>query len=241
MYIGGASALGAMREAMQGMAASMQKISSFDRIPAAQYDPSGLAISERFEASRRGYDMMAMNAEMEMQSNATAEAALGQIQDSVQRMHELSVQASNGTLTGEDRGIIQMEIDALKENINEIAENTQFNNKQLIVGYSADALGLGGLSVIGDAGGAITAATEAIDTISEGRTAFGSAINAAEKSISNLQSQSLAALRSYDTIRGLDIAQELVELTKNQMLFEAGAAMLKTEQDMRSSLISLIK
>ncbi len=240
MNVGSVNITNAISKAWSNIAKSMEKTASMDAIPAAQYDPSGLAISERLKASAIESSMRSQNLAMEMNADMTAEAALGSIQGSVQRINELSVAASNGTLTSQDRAIIQEEINGLKSGIDDIASNTQFNNKQLIAGYTSENLGLDGINVIGNPGSAITSAHDAIDMISSGRASFGSSINAAQKNYENLQKMESSALSSYEGIRGLDIAKEMTEMTKNKMMLEAGVSMLKTQNEMSGYLIGLI-
>lgn len=232
--------VGAIGKAYENYLSTARQISSMDRVPAAQYDPAGLAISERISAQRNAYDMKIQNTAMEINSNMTAEAALGAIQDNIHRIHELSVQASNETYTAQDREIIQQEIDMLKTGIDDIAASTSFNGKPVLKGVSSASLGLDGIAVLGDPSSAVKSASDAVDSVSELRASFGTQINAQHKNISNMQQQSVAAENSYNTIRGLDLARAMVELTNNKIAFDAGLAVLKTEQQMGGKLLSLI-
>ncbi len=240
MMINATSTVGAIGRAYENYLNTARQISSMDRVPAAQYDPAGLAISERIAAQRNAYDMKMQNTAMEINSNMTAEAALGAVQDNIHRIHELSVQASNGTYTAQDREIIQQEIDMLKTGIDDIAASTAFNGKPVLSGVSSTSLGLDGIAVVGDPSSAVKSASDAIDSVSELRASFGTQINAQRKNISNMQQQSVAAENSYNTIRGLDMARAMVELTSNKMAFETGLAVLKTEQQMGGKLLSLL-
>ena len=118
---------------------SIQQLSTGLRINSAADDAAGLAISEKMRAQIRGLDRAARNAQDGISMIQTAEGALQEIHSILQRMRELSVQASNDTLTQQDRRYIQLEIDQLKEEINRIGNTTQFNKKKLLDG-SASAL-----------------------------------------------------------------------------------------------------
>jgi flagellin len=107
------------------------------RINSAADDAAGLAISEKMRAQIRGLDRAVANAQDGISMIQTAEGALGETHSILQRMRELSVQAANDTLTQEDRGYIQLEIDQLKEEVSRIANTTQFNKKKLLDGSAA--------------------------------------------------------------------------------------------------------
>lgn len=118
---------------------SMQRIASGLRINSAADDAAGLAISEGLTAQIRGFDQAVRNVQ-DMQSLVrTAEGGLTSIGDNLQRMRELTIQASNGILTDSDRQLIQLEIDQLTQEIDRTAENTEFNTMRLLDGsFSAE-------------------------------------------------------------------------------------------------------
>ena len=116
---------------------SIQKLSTGLRINSAADDAAGLAISEKMRAQIRGLDRATANAQDGISMIQTAEGALNETHSILQRMRELSVQAANDTLTQEDRGYIQLEIEQLKEEITRIANTTQFNKKKLLDGSAA--------------------------------------------------------------------------------------------------------
>ncbi|GHS92875.1 hypothetical protein AGMMS50276_01820 [Synergistales bacterium] len=113
---------------------SIQKLSSGLRINSAADDAAGLAISEKIRAQIRGLDQATRNSQDGISMIQTAEGALSETHSILQRMRELSVQAANDTFTAQDRAHIQSEIDQLKEEINRIANTTQFNRKKLLSG-----------------------------------------------------------------------------------------------------------
>jgi flagellin len=116
---------------------SIQKLSTGLRINSAADDAAGLAISEKMRAQIRGLDRAVMNSQDGISMIQTAEGALQETTSILQRMRELSVQAANDTLTQQDRGYIQQEIDQLREEINRIASTTQFNKKKLLDGTAS--------------------------------------------------------------------------------------------------------
>ncbi len=116
---------------------SIQKLSTGLRINSAADDAAGLAISEKMRAQVRGLDQATNNAQDGISMIQTAEGALNETHSILQRMRELSVQSANDTLTSQDRGYIQLEVDQLKEEISRIATTTQFNKKKLLDGSAA--------------------------------------------------------------------------------------------------------
>ena len=130
------NAVNSTNEALQK---SINKLSTGLRINSAADDAAGLAISEKMRAQVRGLDQAVSNSQDGISMIQTAEGALNETHSILQRMRELSVQAANDTLTSQDRGYIQLEIDQLKEEITRIATTTQFNKKKLLDG-SASAL-----------------------------------------------------------------------------------------------------
>ncbi|GHV46667.1 flagellin [Synergistales bacterium] len=116
---------------------SIQKLSTGLRINSAADDAAGLAISEKMRAQIQGLDRAIANSQDGISMIQTAEGALSETHSILQRMRELSVQAANDTLTQEDRGYIQLEIDQLREEITRIGNTTQFNKKKLLDGSAA--------------------------------------------------------------------------------------------------------
>ncbi|MCR5347429.1 MAG: flagellin, partial [Fretibacterium sp.] len=116
---------------------SINKLSTGLRINSAADDAAGLAISEKMRAQVRGLDQAVANSQDGISMIQTAEGALSETHSILQRMRELSVQAANDTLTQQDRGYIQDEVDQLREEITRIGNTTQFNKKKLLNGDAA--------------------------------------------------------------------------------------------------------
>ena len=115
-------------------AKSTEKLSSGYKINRAADDAAGLSISEKMRKQIRGLSQASLNAQDGISAVQTAEGALNEVQDMLQRMNELAVKASNGTMSEDDRGYIQDEIDQLTTEINRVAETTKFNETYLLKG-----------------------------------------------------------------------------------------------------------
>jgi len=125
-----------LTSSQSSLATSLQRLSSGLRINSAKDDAAGLAISERMTSQIRGINQATRNANDGISLAQTAEGALGQIGENLQRMRELSVQAANGSLSAADRKGIQSEVDQLKSEINRVANQTAFNGTKLLDGTS---------------------------------------------------------------------------------------------------------
>ncbi|MGE5482586.1 MAG: flagellin [Bacteroidota bacterium] len=119
---------------------SLERLSSGLRINRAADDAAGLAISESMKAQMRGLNQAVRNAQDGISMVQTAESAMGQIQDMLQRMRELATQAASDGLTDDDRGQIQKEMDQLSQQITYVANTTQYNNKKVISGQFANSI-----------------------------------------------------------------------------------------------------
>ncbi|WP_062237773.1 flagellin [Fictibacillus sp. FJAT-27399] len=123
-----------LNAASNAQSKSMEKLSSGLRINRAGDDAAGLAISEKMRGQIRGLDQASRNAQDGISLIQTAEGALNETHDILQRMRELAVQSTNDTNTADDRGEIQKEVTQLKEEIDRIANNTEFNTQKLLNG-----------------------------------------------------------------------------------------------------------
>jgi len=257
-----------LNKSQHGLQRSMQRLSSGLRINSAKDDAAGLAISDRMTAQVRGLNQAARNAQDGISLAQTAEGALDETTNLVQRMRELSVQAANDTNTTTDRKSLDDEFQQLKSEITRIASKTQFNGKQILDGslsgsahavhfqvgananetieveigdMRASALGLTSALTLtgsrGHANSAITALDGALSTIDTQRGELGAKQNRLESTIANLSnvSENLSAARSR--IKDADIAQETSEMTKNNILQQAGVSVLS--QANQSSQLAL--
>ena len=131
------SAYNTVNRTSSSLQKSIQKLSTGLRINSAADDAAGLAISEKMRAQIRGLDRAVSNSQDGISMIQTAEGALNETHSILQRMRELSVQSANDTLTQQDRGYIQQEIDQLREEVTRIGNTTQFNKKKLLNGDAA--------------------------------------------------------------------------------------------------------
>ena len=135
---------------------SMEALSSGLRVNSSSDDASGLAISEKMRSQIAGYDTAIKNAQDGISMLRTAEGALSNADSLLQRMRELAIQASNDSLTSQDRSYIQLEIDELKKQINQVSGTTQFNKKRILDGSSGALLASSDLKLKAKINGGLT-------------------------------------------------------------------------------------
>ncbi|MBN6885299.1 flagellin [Cytobacillus horneckiae] len=297
-------------------AKAMEKLSSGLRINRAGDDAAGLAISEKMRAQVRGLDQASRNSQDGISMIQTAEGALQETQNILQRMRELATQAANDTNVGVDRNEIQKEINELTTEINRISETTEFNSQKMlnsgdttdgftatfqvganngqsmtinIQNMSAAALGLTGTAdadhaqgqsvinhlgdtdygnvanakytteagvsteVAGDAkvsglsvsdnetaSAAVKAINDAIETVSAQRSNLGAFQNRLEHTISNLNNSSENLQAAESRIRDVDMAKEVMELTRTNILSQASQAMLAQANQKPQAVLQLL-
>ena len=232
---------------------SVEKLSSGLRINRAADDAAGLAISEKLRAQVRGLNQASRNAQDAVSMVQTAEGALNEVHSMLQRIRELAVQYANGTNDTDSQASISAEVDALQAAISDIGANTKFNGVALLAGGASVDFQVGAdqgqtLSVtFGDIDTSAADVTDistvdtAIADISTLRGTFGAAQNALEHTVNSLAvaSENLAA--SESRIRDLDVAAEMVNFTKTQILQQAGTAILAQANQAPQSILSLLR
>ena len=129
-----------LASSQSALSTSLERLSTGLRINSAKDDAAGLAISERFTAQIRGLDQGVRNANDGISLAQTAEGALGEVTNNLQRIRELAVQASNNTNTAADRTALQLEVSALVAEIDRVANQTSFNGTKLLNGGFAGAV-----------------------------------------------------------------------------------------------------
>ncbi len=269
------------------MQKSLERLSSGSRINKAADDAAGLAISEKMNAQTRGLAQAQRNAQDGISMIQTAEGALKETHSMLQRMRELSVQASNDTNTEEDRLQIQKELNQLSSQIDDISEQTQFNTKQLLNGnltsggtdgiqtfqvgansgetltleindmgaagsgsltVEAGAVSSSGAVASGDidvstqsgASSAITTIDNAIQTVSDERAKLGAVQNRLDHTINNLSATEENLTAANSRIKDVDMAKEMMNLSKQQILSQAGTAMLAQANQMPQGVLQLL-
>jgi len=247
---------------------SLEKLSSGYRINRAGDDAAGLSISEKMRAQIRGLQMASKNAQDGISLIQTAEGALTETHAILQRMRELAVQAANDTNVTKDRSAIQLEINELAEEVTRIAEKTQFNTRTLLAGglkddgavtiqigankgetlsieigtMTAAKLSVSGLVVSTSAWAqsAISKIDAAINTVSTERARLGAKQNRLEHTIKNLDTAAENLQASESRIRDVDMAQEMMNFTKNNILNQAATAMLAQANMVPQGVLQLL-
>ncbi|QYH55076.1 flagellin [Liquorilactobacillus nagelii] len=273
-----------LNQATDAKSSALTKLSSGSRINSAADDAAGLAVSEKMKAQIGGLTQAQSNAQDGVSLIQTAEGGLSQIQTMLDRMRDLAVQSSNGTLGTDDRKAIDKEFGDLKDEITRIAGTTQFNNKNLlgtsatataattftfqvgananqtlsvqISAMNASALGLDSkidivasqtgtadntAADIKSANAAITAIDSAIATVTTQRSTLGATQNRLNYAISNLETSNENLSEANSRIRDVDMAQEMTQFTKDNILTQAATSMLAQANAMPNSVLTLLQ
>jgi flagellin len=242
---------------------AMEKLSSGYRINRAGDDAAGLAISEKLRGQISGLTQASRNSQDAVSLVQTAEGALNEVHSMLQRVRELAVQYKNGTLATNDRTAIQSEVNQLQAEIERIGGETEFNGIKLLNNSSGTVtfqVGAGDSQQITVAtisvGSAVaqsvytmsaTSTTDiagidaAINNISAARATFGAVQNRLEHTISNLASYTENLTASESRIRDADMASEMVNFTKLQILTQAGTSMLSQANQAPQGVLSLLR
>jgi|tagenome__1003787_1003787.scaffolds.fasta_scaffold20902315_2 flagellin len=245
---------------------SMERLSSGYRINRAADDSAGLAISEKLTAQIGGLDQAQRNAQDAVSMVQTAEGSLAEVHSMLQRIRDLAVQFNNGTLSASDKNSITLEVTQLCNEINRIGQQTKFNGIPLFTGAGAVTFQIGandgetiaispaalfgaGASYDVDSSmfdwtsGTVTLAAidAAIDNVAQTRAGFGSVQNRLEHTLNNLSSYQENLQASESRIKDVDMASEMVEFTKDQILQQAGTSMLAQANTLPQSVLSLLK
>ena len=240
---------------------SMQRLSSGLRINSAKDDAAGLAIAERMTAQVRGMNVAVRNANDGISMSQTAEGSLSKVSDALQRMRELAVQAQNGSNGTSDRANLDTEYQQLSAEITRIATQTKFNGTA-IVGSGAGAQTFqvganngdtmtittstvttvtGDILTSGTASTAMSGIDAALDAITTSRATYGAAMSRFQFAISNLQitgeNQSAARGRIMDA----DFAAETANLSRAQILQQAGTAMVAQANQLPQQVLQLLQ
>ena len=243
-----------------------EKLSSGYKINRAADDAAGLSISEKMRRQIRGLTQASLNAQDGISCVQTAEGALAEVEEMLQRMNELAVKAENGTLADEDREAIDAEVQQLVSEIDRVASTTTFNEQNLLDGsFSGRALQVGAESKQHinmniekmDAGALSVSGTEAktvsgaqalnsavkaaIKKVSRQRSDLGAVQNRLEHTIKNLDNVVENTTAAESTIRDTDMAEEMVRYSNQNILQQAGQAMLAQANQANQGILSLLQ
>lgn len=254
-----------------GLQKSTEKLSSGYKINRAADDAAGLSISEKMRNQIRGLNKASDNAQDGISLVQTAEGALNEVHSMLQRMSELAVQAANGTNATTDRTALNDEVQQLKTEIQRVGSTTQFNKMNILDGgFSAGtkkALQVGananqtisiaisalksvvGSSLIDDlkigtatnAQNAITTVQSSIEKLSTLRSKLGAVQNRLEHTVANLDNISENTQSAESRIRDTDMAEEMVQYSKNNILQQAGQSMLAQANQANQGVLSLLQ
>lgn len=254
-----------------GLQKSTEKLSSGYKINRAADDAAGLSISEKMRNQIRGLDKASDNAQDGISLVQTAEGALNEVHSMLQRMSELAVQASNGTNASQDRTALDNEVQQLKTEIERVGTTTQFNKmdiltgefssnneKTLQVGANQDQVITIAISAltstvgsaldakvkVGTASAAqssITIIQNSITNLSALRSKLGALQNRLEHTVANLDNISENTQSAESRIRDTDMAEEMVQYSKNNILQQAGQSMLAQANQANQGVLSLLQ
>jgi flagellin len=240
---------------------SMERLSSGYRINRAADDAAGLAITEKLRGQIGGLEQAQRNAQDAISLVQTAEGSLQEVHSMLQRVRELAVQYKNGSLSTSDKAAIQSEVNMLASEVERIGASAQFNGILLlsaaanitfqvgaqdgeIITVSTISLGQGvpaSAFQLTVSGADISEIDLAIDAISSQRAQFGAVQNRLEHTLSNLAIYNENLMASESRIRDVDMAAEMVQFTKLQILQQSGTAMLAQANQTPQSVLSLLR
>lgn len=246
---------------------STERLSSGYKINRAADDAAGLAISEKMRRQIRGLTQATANAQDGISMVQTAEGALNEVHDMLQRMNELAVKAATGTEQSEDRSYINQEVTALKAEIDRVAATTTFNELNLLnadatfslqvgsesasvnqIDVTVAAMNTTGLSINGTTVDTVANAKTAIDSVKKAITALnkqrsdlGAQQNRLEHTVNNLNNVVENTTSAESAIRDTDMATEMVKYANNNILAQAGQAMLAQSNQANQGVLSLLQ
>jgi flagellin len=238
---------------------SMEKLSSGLRINRAADDAAGLSISEKMRSQLRGLNQATRNAQDGISLIQTAEGALNEVSDMLSRMKELGVQKTNGTYSTADTANINSELTALASAIQEITGNgntangTKFNGIAIFTNATTIAYGEDGATTLSIAAATLTSTNAltsastvanidtAITEVNTQRATYGAAQNKLEHVVNNLNTTAENIQASESRIRDVDMAKEMMEFTKNNILLQAAQAMLAQANSQPQGVLQLLR
>ena len=259
-----------LTQTTMGLGKTMQRLSSGLRISRASDDVAGLAVAETLRSQSRSFAVAARNANDGISMIGVAEGSMQVVTDNLVRMRELAEQSGSGTLNDNQRSALQTEFKNLQDEIDRIVDTTKFNGINVVsatgstidfqvgvdsgsnnvislssVNVHSSALGVGSstaaVSTQAAAQAALTSLDSAISSLAQTRGTFGALENRLQTTISNIQNAMENLSASESRIRDVDVAQETANLTRNQILQQAGVAMLAQANQQPQLALSLLR
>ncbi len=243
------------------LSTAMQRLSSGLRVNSARDDAAGLAIGARMDSQARGMNVSIRNANDGISMSQTADGALATVSDALQRMRELSVQAANGSNGTSDRANLNTEYQQLAAEITDIAAQTKFNGNAILgAGAGAQVFQVGAnvgdtltvtttavttvggdLTTAANANTAIAAIDAKLDTVNTNRATYGAAMNRLSFASSNLQISAENQSAARSRIMDADFAAETANLSRAQILQQAGNAMVAQANQLPNQVMALLR
>jgi flagellin len=254
-----------LQKSTQALDKSLQRLSSGLRINSAADDAAGLAIAEGFQSQVNGTQVAQRNSQDGISLVQTAEGALSETTDILQRIRELAVQASNGTQSDNNRTALDGEVKELLKQVDSIATDTDFNGLSVLssaqtitlqsgaytsqtlsislTGAKTNDLGISAVSISGMASAvtAISTIDNALKSVTTMRSNLGAYQNRLEFTINTLAIQEENSTASESAIRDADIATETSNFTRNQILVSAGTSVLAQANTVPQTALQLLK
>jgi flagellin len=254
----------------RAMSNAMEQLSTGRRINSAADDAAGLAVSEDMTAQIRGLNMAVRNANDGISMAQTAEGALIEVSNMLQRMRELSVQAATGTLSSTQRGYLDDEFQALNEQIQNTVDDTKWNGIEVlgstimtssggisiqvgtasgqtisVVGASLTAIGTsnfsGGITSTSDASAMLDTLDDALIAVNTARASLGAVVNQLTSAADNLTNVSQNLAESRSRVLDTDYAAATTELARTQIIQQAGMAVLAQANQQPQSVLALLR
>jgi flagellin len=236
------------------LAQSMQRLSSGLRINSAADDVAGYAIAQRLQSQVNGLNQAALNSQDAISLAQTAQGSLTDVTQMLQRIRELAVQFANGTTSETDKEAIESEANQLKEEIKRVGETTKFNGVALLseeatlkfqVGANdEEVIEVKTLELAKATEGAelesIKSIDEAIAKVATSAGEFGSVQNRIQYTVSNLEVYSQNLASAVSGIVDVNMASEMTNFTKEQVLQQAGVAILAQANQLPAAVLKLI-
>lgn len=269
--IGSLRAANAATSAGEALKSSMERLSTGKRINGAKDDAAGLAISQSMTSQIKGMNQAIRNSNDGISLAQTAEGAMGEVTNMLQRVRELAVQSSSGTYSTTDRDNIQAEVDELTAQIDQVITNTEFNGVKLFDGSAATVTiqtganaadkvdlqmadltalaasggGAGSYNVSGADGTTANATIDAVDTdldaIATARAKLGAGQNRLQSVVNNLTNNMTNLTDARSRIEDADFSAETTQLAKAQILAQASTAMLSQANQSQQGVLSLLR
>jgi len=266
--IGSENAVRLMDKTARSQATTMERLTSGTRINSAKDDSSGLSVATNMTVQTKGLSMATNNANDAINMIQTADGAMSDTTDLLQRMREIGLQSMNSTYTSNQRNDMDAEFQQLNSEISRMASNTKFNNMQLIKGTGEAGAGTGfsfqigwetntqnrmimsgfamqslavDVKTMGGASAAVNAISGRLQSIQTQRAKWGAVVNRLETAISNMSNMGTKTAASRSRMLDTDYAKESANLARTQVLQQAGQAMLSQANQSSQNVMSLLR